>query len=47
MNGYYESPDLELLGPRMKKTKLLTIFDYSNQQHVNIFPEELVQPFSD
>ena len=31
--------DLELFGLRIKKNKLLAIFGYSSQQHVNIFPK--------
>ena len=42
-----KSPNLEFLGLRIKKNKLLAILGYSNQQHANIFHLELVQPFSD
>ena len=38
MNEYYKNHDLELLGLRVEKNKLLVIFGYSNQQHVNMFP---------
>ena len=47
MNERYKNPDLELLGLMMKKNKLLVIFGCSNQQHINIFPLELDQNFSD